>query len=90
MRTLNFSSIDSVDTVKADKSHLRTNVFLPFSHRAHPYIFFMFHHSSYPQILVSKSTQPALKSPESCTNTGAVPLTQRPSEGGSESVSAVQ
>lgn len=71
MRTLNFSSIDPVDTVKADKSHLRTNVFLPFLHRGHSYIFSMFKDSSYPQILVSKSTQPALKSAESCTNTGA-------------------
>lgn len=73
MGTLNFSSIDPVDTVKADKSHFRTNVLFPFLHGVHPYIFFMFQELSYPQILVSKSTQPALESPESSTNTGAEP-----------------
>lgn len=88
MRTLNFSSIDPVDTVKADKSHLRTNVFLPFLHRGHPYIFSMFKDSSYPQILVRKALSQHWSQQRAAQT--QVPLTQRPSEGGPQSVPAVQ
>lgn len=46
MRTLNFGSIDSVDTAKADKSHLTTDI-LSHVYAKSIHTFFKFQHSSY-------------------------------------------